>query len=175
MRLARTHDADTQVERNSGAILCAMPRNHSDAPPSLLVQRHAAFAIGCLAANARCQRQIGESGGLRPLIKCGYSRSPELQQLVVQAVANLALEPSLNAMLAAEGGHQLLLTLTRSKSPEVVHWAHVAQGNLEAAKMLISAKADVDMKWGELTPFAVALEKGHSRVADALREAGGSL
>ena len=42
----------------------------------------AAATAACLAANARCQRQIGESGGLRPLIKCGYSRSTDLQQLV---------------------------------------------------------------------------------------------
>ena len=82
MRLARTHDADTQ--------------------------RHAAFAIGCLAANARCQRQIGESGGLRPLIKCGYSRSPDLQQLVMRAVGNLALDPQLNAQIVHEGGSQLV-------------------------------------------------------------------
>ena len=39
-------------------------------------------------------------------------------------------------MLEAEGVHQLLLTLIRSKTPEVVHWAHVAQGNLEAASAL---------------------------------------
>ena len=99
-------------------------------------QRHAARAIGHLAGNAQCQKEIGAAGGLRPLIKCGYSRSAELQQLVVQAVANLALEPELNRMLEAEGGHQLLLTLIRSKTPEVVHWAHVAQGNLEAASAL---------------------------------------
>ena len=82
MRLARTHDADTQ--------------------------RHAAFAIGCLAGNARCQRQIGESGGLRPLIKCGYSRSTDLQQLVMRAVGNLALDPQLNAQIVHEGGSQLV-------------------------------------------------------------------
>ena len=85
-----------------------MPRNRSHAPPSLLVQRHAAFAIGCLAANARCQRQIGESGGLRPLIKCGYSRSTDLQQLVMRAVGNLALDPQLNAQIVHEGGSQLV-------------------------------------------------------------------
>ena len=72
------------------------------------MQRHAAFAIGCLAANARCQRQIGESGGLRPLIKCGYSRSPDLQQLVMRAVGNLALDPQLNAQIVHEGGSQLV-------------------------------------------------------------------
>ena len=54
----------------------------------------------------------------------------------MQAVANLALEPELNRALIAEGGNQLLLTLTRSKTPEVVHFAHVAQGNLEAAHAL---------------------------------------
>ena len=51
-------------------------------------QRHAARAIGHLSGNAQCQKEIGAAGGLRPLIKCGYSRSPELQQLVVRAVAN---------------------------------------------------------------------------------------
>ena len=110
VRLARSRDADTQ--------------------------RHAARAIGHLAGNAQCQKEIGAAGGLRPLIKCGYSRSAELQQLVVKAVANLALEPDVNRMLEQEGGHQLLLTLIRSKTPEVVHWAHVAQGNLEAASAL---------------------------------------
>ena len=45
-------------------------------------QRHAARAIGNVAANASCQKEIGRCGGLRPLVKCGYSRSPELQQLV---------------------------------------------------------------------------------------------
>ena len=70
-------------------------------------QRHAARAIGHLAANAQCQKEIGAAGGLRPLIRCGYSRSAELQQLVVRAVANLALDPDLNSMLEAEGGTQV--------------------------------------------------------------------
>jgi hypothetical protein len=68
--------------------------------------------------------------------RCGYSRGAELQQLVVRAIANLALEPELNRMLEAEGVHQLLLSLVRSKHADVVHWAHVAQGNLEAASAL---------------------------------------
>jgi len=110
VRLARSRDADTQ--------------------------RHAARAIGHLAGNAMCQKQIGQAGGLRPLIKCGYSRSADLQGLVVRAVANLALEPALNTALEQAGGPQLLLTLLRSPAPEVVHWAHVAQGNLEAASAL---------------------------------------
>ena len=110
VRLARAHDADTQ--------------------------RHAARAIGNLAANASCQQEIGRSGGLRPLIKCGYSRSPELQELVARALVNLALEPQLNKMILAEGGAQLLLNLARSPHAEVAHWARVAQGNIEAAAAL---------------------------------------
>eukprot|EP00966_Prymnesium_polylepis_P062370 1447272-Prymnesium_polylepis.2 len=40
-------------------------------------QRHAARALGNLAGNAQCQRQIGQCGGVRPLIKSGYSRNVE--------------------------------------------------------------------------------------------------
>ena len=34
-------------------------------------QRHAARALGNLAGNAQCQKQIGASGGVRPLVKSG--------------------------------------------------------------------------------------------------------
>ncbi len=110
VRLARVHDPETQ--------------------------RHAARALGNLAANAACQKEIGQCGGLRPLIKCGYARSPELQQLVARAMVNLALEPELNRRIVDEGGAQLLLNLARSKHAEVAHWARVARGNVEAASAL---------------------------------------
>ena len=78
VRLARVHDPETQ--------------------------RHAARALGNLAANAACQKEIGQCGGLRPLIKCGYARSPELQQLGAQSVSDRLERGSVHAWQGVNGG-----------------------------------------------------------------------
>eukprot|EP00966_Prymnesium_polylepis_P182099 4218217-Prymnesium_polylepis.1 len=131
-RLTELPDVQVAIAKaNAVPLLVNLSKTH-DAE----AQRHVARALGNLAGNADCQRQIGASGGVRPLIKSGYSRNAELQQLVVRAIANLALDPTLNLLIEGEGGSELLILLTRSKNAEVLHWARVAQGNLEAASAL---------------------------------------
>ena len=90
---------------------------HPRATP-LLAHKTSSLTPACFLSPPRCQRQIGEQGGVRPLIKSGYSRNVELQQLVVRALANLALDPSLNQLIESEGGTQLLVRkLASTHSP----------------------------------------------------------